>query len=611
MKAYLLCLLICLTPVSYSQENNIPLLERDISMNALNQPLGDVLKDISIRGNLTFSYSPEAIHSNRLVSVRVQSRSVRYVLNLLFKDENIEYKVRGKYIILKKKADVKPADESRIFEGYVYDLHTGEKVTAATIYDKNLMASAISDKYGYFSLELPPGTPLKSLQISRVGYHDTLLIALDSAARIRNMEILLKQDSVRKKPFIDLEKFRPEWFITEQQQINTRNISNPVFRSAQFSLLPSLSTNKFLGGATVNYVSLNATMGYVQGIKLFEAGGILNYDLTDVSYFQIAGAGNLVRGRVKGFQGAFIFNQSRLIWGLQLAGVWNQVKDTATAQFAGVYNKAGKNVMQVSGIYNKAGETNFQAGGLVNSSRSAAFQLAGMYNQADTVPGSQTALLLNACKTGSIVQIAGIANYTGNEVSVQISGLLNKSKKIDGFQLGLINVADTSTGVSLGLFSFIKKGYHKLELSADETFPVNIAFRSGTRQFHTFLNAGTGSFKKENFLWNLGYGLGTSFGNPNKYLFDLDLTISEVTWQNNFKGTHHWYKLYFGTDRKITGKLSIAAGVSINALLSDSYEEDFKEISARMPFYSLTNNNFSNGHNLKIWIGGKIGIRLF
>jgi hypothetical protein len=216
---------------------------------------------------------------------------------------------------------------------------------------------------------------------------------------------------------------------------------------------------------------------------------------------------------------------------------------------------------------------------------------------------------MNVCKTGSIVQLAGIANYTGNEVSVQIAGLVNKAESIKDFQLALFNIADTSSAVSLGLFSFIRKGYHRLEFSADETFPVNIAFRTGTLAFHTFLNAGTAAFRKQNLLWNMGYGLGTSFGNPEKYLFDLDLTISEVTWQNHLKGTYHWYKFYFGTDRKITGKLSFVAGISFNALLSDSLEPDFNEISSRMPFYTLSSTNYSNGHNLKTWIGGKAGIR--
>lgn len=609
MKLYLTFSLLLFVSLLYAQDTPIPVLERNITITAVNQPLGDVLKDMSRRGNFTFSYSPQVINSSRPVSLKVQDRSVRFILNLLFKDEKVEYKEKGKYIILKRTPAVRPADQSRILEGYVYDSHTGKKVTEASIYDKDLMASAVTDQYGYFSLEFPAGTPLKSLQISKVGYHDTLLLALDSAMRIRNLEIRLKQDSVPEKRLIDFEQFRPEWFLTEKQQINSRNITVPLFRSVQFSLLPSLSTNKFLGGATVNYVSLNATMGYVQGIRLFEAAGLINYDRTDVSYLQIAGAGNLVRGKVKGFQGAFLFNQSRLIWGLQLAGGWNLVKDTATAQFAGISNKAGMNVMQVSGIYNLADQTNFQAGGLLNRSRSAAFQLAGVINQADTVPGAQTSVLMNVCKTGSIVQLAGIANYTGNEVSVQIAGLVNKAESIKDFQLALFNIADTSSAVSLGLFSFIRKGYHRLEFSADETFPVNIAFRTGTLAFHTFLNAGTAAFRKQNLLWNMGYGLGTSFGNPEKYLFDLDLTISEVTWQNHLKGTYHWYKFYFGTDRKITGKLSFVAGISFNALLSDSLEPDFNEISSRMPFYTLSSTNYSNGHNLKTWIGGKAGIR--
>ena len=628
MKLFYFAFLLLLVHFSYSQETKVPVLEREISISSTNQTLEKVLNDISFQGDFVFSYSPEAINHLRNIVIEIDQKSVRYVLNQLFKDEDIEYKVKGKYVILKKKGEkTKPQDETRIFEGYVYDSQTGNRLNEASIYDKNLLASAITDKYGYFSMEVPANTPIKSLQVSKLGYSDTLLVSLDSAVRHKNIEISMKvDDSIQKKPLIDFEKFKPGWIVPEKLKINARNITEPVFRSVQFSLIPYLSTNRLLGGAAINDFSINATVGYVQGVRIFEAGGILNYVRTDVSFFHAAGIGNIVGGNltgfqaagifnvvgdVKGFQAAGIFNHADLVWGTQAAGVYNLVKDSATVQLAGVFNMATKNVVQVSGVFNKSTASNVQIAGLLNLTDKAAFQLAGLYNQADTLKGSQIAGLLNSSHTESALQIAGALNYTNEDADVQISGLFNKAKEIKDFQLALINIADTSSGTSIGLFSFIKKGYHKLEISADETFPVNVSFRTGTYKFHTFLSAGTSSFNKVNFLWNIGYGLGASFGNPNKLLIDIDLTSSEVMYRNNFNGTYHWYKLYMGLDRKITKKMSIAFGVSYNALLSDSFQPDYNELNSRMPFYSLSNTNFTNGHNLKTWIGGKIGLRFF
>jgi hypothetical protein len=625
MKSFQIILLLLITSVSYSQEVTTPVLEREISLTRVNQPLEHVLNEISQQGNFVFSYSPDAINHQRAVSLNIKNKSIRFTLNSLFKEENIEYKVRGKYIILKKKGESKKED-SRIFEGYVYDSRTGEKLTEASVYDKTLLASAITDKYGYFSMEVPSGTSIKSLQISKLGYSDTTLVSLDSALRHRNIEVALQQENATPKSWIDFQKYKPGWIVPEKLKINARNITQPVFRTIQLSLIPSLSTNRFLGGAAVNEISINATVGYVQEIRKFEAGGLLNFVRSDVRYFQAAGLGNIVGGNitgfqgaglfnivqdVKGFQAAGIFNDAGIVGGTQAAGIYNIADGPATVQLAGIFNIATKNLVQVAGIFNRSTESHVQTAGLMNLSDMVSFQAAGLINRTDTLTGSQVAGLINTTNSGSIAQVAGLANITRDDALVQIAGLFNKARNIKSLQLAAFNFADTASGLPLGIFSFIRKGYHKLEFSADETFPVNISFRTGTKKFHTFLTAGASSFNKNNFLWNVGYGLGTSFGNPIKMLFDIDFSSSEVVYRNNFNGTYHWYKLYFGIDRKVTPKLGIIAGISFNALLSDSFQPDYKNIDSKMPFYAITETNFSNGHNLKTWVGGKIGIRLF
>jgi hypothetical protein len=623
MKLFLILLLLSTSLICFSQEKNIPILERDVTVSAANEPLENVLNEMSLQGNFVFSYSPEAINHRRNVNVNIRNKSVRYTLNQLFKDENIEFKQKGKYVILRKKATQK--EEVKIFEGYVYDSQTGKKLTEASVYDKSLLASAVTDKYGYFSMELPADAPIQSLQVSKVGYSDTLLVSLDSAGRYKNIEISLNEDE-DKKPVVDLHKITRTLFVPEKIKINARNITDPIFRSVQFSLIPTVSTNRFLGGAAINDVSFNVTVGYVQGIRKFEAGGVINYVLNNVKGFQAAGVGNIVGGnvtgfqsagvfnivnKVKGFQAAGVFNQATTVHGSQAAGVFNLVRDTANVQMAGVFNVATKNAVQISGVFNKSTSSNVQIAGVANSTNDAAMQISGVLNETTSLDGSQIAGAINTSRSNSKLQIAGAINHTRHDAGIQISGLANFAGKITGLQLAPFNFADSATGVPIGLFSFVKKGYHKIEVSADETFPLNLAFRTGTKKFHTFLTAGTSSLNMDKFLWNVGYGLGTSFGNQSKLLFDIDFSSSEVFYGNNVTGNYHWYKIYMGLDKKISRKMSIIAGVSYNALLSDSFQDDYDELNSRMPFYHLTNYNFPNGHNLKTWIGAKIGIRFF
>ncbi|MCB8965195.1 MAG: hypothetical protein H6536_09205 [Bacteroidales bacterium] len=42
------------------------------------------------------------------------------------------------------------AKEDVVVEGYLYDSQTGDKLTNATVYNKEQKVSTITDEYGYF-----------------------------------------------------------------------------------------------------------------------------------------------------------------------------------------------------------------------------------------------------------------------------------------------------------------------------------------------------------------------------------------------------------------------------------------------------------------------------
>ena len=88
-------------------------------------------------------------------------------------------------------------------------------------------------------------------------------------------------------------------------------------------------------------------------------------------------------------------------------------------------------------------------------------------------------------------QIAAMTNFATAKLSgSQISAFYNHGRNVRGTQIGLFNYADTLGGVPIGLISFVKTGYHKLEISADEIFHANLAFRTGVSKFYNILSAG-------------------------------------------------------------------------------------------------------------------------
>jgi hypothetical protein len=580
---YLYIALIILTnlKITIAQDMAVPVLEREITVHINNEPLPVALITISQTGNFVFSYSPDAIDVNKKVSLNVNRKPVRHILNQLF-EGRVTYKARGRYIILQPGKDIK---NEQFIEGYVYDSGSGKKLIETTVYDKDLLISAVTDKYGYFKLELPANKPGSALRVSKEGYADTLLKPLPGKANYVDIELSLKthDTELTMTPSTEDQINSSRWFISKKLKINARNLTDSVFRQVQLSFVPMISTNKLLTGSAVNNVSINVLVGYVQSVRFLEVGGILNNVRNDASYCQLAGVGNIVGGNFKGLQLAGVYNIEKDIKGLQAAGVINIVRGNAgVCQLAGAGNftKGYFHGLQAAGAFNFAKED-------------SGYQIAGAINMSGKVKG---------------LQIAGALNIAKEISGVQISGCLNLASYFNGLQLSVINIADSCQGIPIGLLSYVKHGYHKIEFSGDEVFYTNLAFRTGVKRFHTIILAGIRPDNFETPLWTFGYGAGTTFGKSDKLLFDIDLTSQQVVKGDNFI-ENQIYKIYAGIDKKIGSKTSIALGVTYNIYMADTKTTQYNRYYSDIIPYHLSNSTFSNGFNLKTWPGLKLAVR--
>ncbi|HEX2936396.1 MAG TPA: carboxypeptidase-like regulatory domain-containing protein [Bacteroidales bacterium] len=634
--------LILVSGKSFAQSKNVPYLEREITIVAQNKTIEDVLSEMSQQAGFIFSYSPEALHSNNKVTLNIQKRPVRVALNEIF-DDQINYKAKGKYIILKKPLPAKEKQEETIqLEGYVYDSRTGNRLNNASIYDKGLMVSAVTNEYGYFLVNVPANKPITALKVSKLGYSDTAFMAT-SERRLKTIEVSVNtKDSAQVKKwqsFINLDKITPKWLIPKKTKINALNIGDSVFRAVQVSLFPYVTTNHFVGGNVVNDFSLNMTVGYIQGVRILEIGGIMNIVRDNASYVQLGGVGNIVGGRVTGVQCGGIFSYASEVKGVQASGTVNLAGD-ANVQLSGIINRANTNTLQVSGYVNWAGNSNvqitgiinkasdnfLQIGGIINWSKKSNMQIAGIFNKSKQVDNMQIAGILNQATEvnalqvagivnnvfeNSVLQVAGCVNSTLGTTDVQIAPLVNVAGKVNKLQVGLVNIADSCDGMPIGLLSFVKNGYHKLEFSVNEMFPFNTAFRTGVKQFHTSLTVGINPFRYTSPVWTFGYGLGTSFGKKDKLLFDTDISFNHVVYGGNYTDGSNLYTAYVGIDRKITRKMTLAFGLTYNLMTSDINTAYYGEVYSRLQPYSLTNSTKNNGTNVRTWIGARLAVRFF
>ena len=549
-------------------------LSRIISVNVSNQKLQHVLDKISTQGNFTFSYSGSILQRDSIVSIAASNKTIRDVLDQLFRGE-VDCRESGDYIILRpafRKFSVVPENiytRKNIYEieGHVLDDRTGEKVSDASVYEKKLLRSTLTDDKGYFKLKFKTAQQGVIITVSKENFRDTSIQFLSDITVSARGYSSTDSDA---GPSNRVERSAFGRFLTSsRQRIQSLNIPDFIANSPfQASLIPGISSHGMLSSQIVNKGSLNIWGGYTAGVDGIELGGIFNVNKKDVRKLQLAGVLNVVGGSVKG---------------VQAAGLANLVLDSVDGvQAAGLANTVRKSV---SGV---------QVAGLVN---------AGL----DKLDGVQVAGIVNfAMKSVSGTQIAGIANINGGSLKgSQIAGIVNYSRNVQGLQIGLFNVADTSSGWSFGLLNLVRKGYHKVSIYTNEVLHTNIAIKTGNAKLYTILIGGTNVSSSEK-LYSAGIGWGHDFIFSNRLSLAAELS-TQFLYVGKPVNEHYLNKVQTLLQFRIMKGITAFAGPSYSVYQSKHFgiaEEGYKTVIA--PKYSTALSDTAKG-----WIGWNVGLSFF
>lgn len=562
-------------------QSSVPPLERIVSITLRQERLDHALSRISREGDFEFSYSSTAIDTDKIVSGEFVRRSVREILNSLL-GERVKIKVKGNYIILtKNNIPSKPVSTIQL-SGYVLNATTGEKISDASVYEKTTRSSTITNTFGYFDLKVNGDGEESQIAVSKKDYRDTLLILTKGTTQLVNIALTPMpppEDTVALEILLDVDSL----VVEETQapieknlspgQVNVENIKDTLYRAYQFSFLPFIGTNHKLSGNFINDYSVNLVGGYSRGTRTFEVGTVFNIDRGDVKFAQIAGLANLVGGKVSGFQAAGGFNLTR--------------RKVEAFQVAGAMNINGDSVkgVQIAGMMN------------INLKASSGAQVASLANvQVQDYEGVQIAALFNvATKT-----IKG----------VQASVLFNYAKHVRGSQIGFLNIADSVDGVSIGLINFVKSGYHQIEVSGDEIFYLNLAFRTGVPNFYNIFTAGIKPDDFEIPYWTVGYGIGTAPKITNWLHLNFDVTVNQVSKGEFTPAINLLNKFYAGLEFKPAKKFAIGLGVTLNAYITDTTYDGYTDLfSSYKPTIIYDETDPESGFNTKMWWGAKVGLR--
>jgi hypothetical protein len=340
----------------------------------------------------------------------------------------------------------------------------------------------------------------------------------------------------------------------------------------QITLISPLGTNGMASLETINNASLNILAGVSGGVKGAEIGGLANYAAGDITGVQLGGLVNASTGRLKGSQIAGLANYNhQATVGVQLGGILN---------------------------INNAEITGTQVGGIANYNRQ---QLKGVQ------VGGITNITVGDVKG---LQLSGIANIaTGRASGAQLS-LFNYSKVFKGFQLGLINIVDSmESGAALGLFTFVRNGYHKFEVEANETFFANATFKSGVNSLYTIYTVSYGR-KNNTDYWAPGLGLGFLTSVGSKFDINVDLVAKQVNegewWTEELNMIN---TLSVNLAYKFKDNFSAFIGPAINVSVSGRKDEEGNLIgNSLVPEWAFYDQVHS-GKRVQMYLGLRGGIR--
>ena len=406
-------------------------------------------------------------------------------------------------------------------------------------------------------------------------------------------------------------------FAQDSTKVESNTNNELKKRPFQITLITPMGTNGLEAGHITNTVSLNMFAGYAGGLDGIELGGFSNVINGQVKGAQFAGFTNIVNGGTNG---------------VQFAGFTNVVREDLTGgQFTGFTNIVAGNVkgIQISGFTNLAkGNLNTaQLTGFANvvNGSTDGVQIAGFTNiTGRELIGFQLAGFANiAGNSAHGVQIAGFSNTAKDTLTgLQLSSIINRAKHVKGFQVGFINICDTiEKGIPVGFISIVRKGYHKFEIGAGESFYANASIKLGISKFYNIFSIGIKPVSGK-MLWGPGYGIGTEFRVNDKFNMNVDLISYSIfdtdhDWRDQAWETGNWdyeysslNKLSITVSKQFGKRLAVYGGPSFNVAVSNETNNEGILVGTEIAPFTVYDKTYRETI-IEMYPGFRAGLRFF
>lgn len=163
-----------------------------VTIKMTDVPMSQVMREIEQKTD--FVFLNKDVDVTRRVSVNVTDRHVSEVLELLFKDHNVDFKIEARHIVISNrtpKTSSQGGADSNVIKGTVIDSY-GYPVIGAGVIIKGTTIGTSTDIDGNFSFELPAGMEKSVLEFSCLGYGSQEL----AIGNRRVFDVTLQDDSI-------------------------------------------------------------------------------------------------------------------------------------------------------------------------------------------------------------------------------------------------------------------------------------------------------------------------------------------------------------------------------------------------------------------------------
>lgn len=248
-------------------------LEQKTDLILFNNTLEEGLNKLMDNAAVRIAFSNDILPNYSNLTLQARNKSVQYFLDKLLKDSNLAYKLVGNQIVLY--AYIPPSAMEFTISGYLTDLKTGERLIAATVFDRLSGKGTITNEYGFYSLTVPIG--IREIIFSYLGYQPLMkkidlqknqALHIDLSPSLTLQEIVVVAADTLTASGSDAGAGQQKVSLQQVKTLPTLGGESDLHRTMQ--LLPGVQTGPDgVGGLHVRGGSIDQNFTLIDGVPVY------------------------------------------------------------------------------------------------------------------------------------------------------------------------------------------------------------------------------------------------------------------------------------------------------------------------------------------------------